>query len=91
MESGKLYWRLLPCPPLTGLEKIKSSTIILTCPTVCWSACTAKRFEIETDNVTVSVAPDRSDLVEVKCVNGRRMITIWVEGDITVNGIEVDV
>ena len=50
-----------------------------------------KRFEIETENVTVSVAPDRSDLVEVKCVNGRRMITIWVEGDITVNGIEVDV
>ena len=50
-----------------------------------------KRFEIETENVTVSVAPDRSDLVEVKCVNGRRMITICVEGDITVNGIEVDV
>lgn len=50
-----------------------------------------KRFEIETENVTVSVAPDRSDLVEVKRVDGRRMIMICVEGDITVNGIEVDV
>ena len=50
-----------------------------------------KRFEIETENVKVSVDPDRSDLVEVKRVDGRRMITIWVEGDITVNGIEVDV
>lgn len=50
-----------------------------------------KRFEIETENVTINVDPDRSDLVEVKRVDGRRMITIWVEGDITVNGIEVDV
>lgn len=50
-----------------------------------------KRFEIEPENVKVSVDPDRSDLVEVKRVDGRRMITIWVEGDITVNCIEVDV
>ena len=50
-----------------------------------------KRFEIETDNVKVSVDPGKSDLVEVKRVDGRRAITIWVEGDITVNGIEVDV
>ncbi len=48
-----------------------------------------KRFEIVTENVTVNVDPDRSDLVEVKRVDGRRAITIWVEGDITVNGIEV--
>ena len=50
-----------------------------------------KRFEVATENVTVTVAPERSDLVEVKRVDGRRAITIWVEGDITVNGIEVDV
>lgn len=50
-----------------------------------------KRFEIETENVKINVDPERSDLVEVKKVDGRRMITIWVEGDITVNGIEVDV
>jgi len=50
-----------------------------------------KRFEIETENAKISVDPDRSDLVEVKRVDGRRAITIWVEGDITVNGIEVDV
>jgi len=49
------------------------------------------RFEIETENVKIGVDPGRSDLVEVKRVDGRRAITIWVEGDITVNGIEVDV
>ena len=50
-----------------------------------------KRFEVTTENVTINVDPDRSDLVEVKRIVGRRAITIWVEGDITVNGIEVDV
>lgn len=49
-----------------------------------------KRFEIGTENVKVSVDPDRSDLVEVKRIDGHRVIIITVEGDITVNGIEVD-
>lgn len=48
-----------------------------------------KKFEITTENVTVSVDPDRSDLVEMKKVDGRRAITIWVEGDVTVNGVDV--
>lgn len=50
-----------------------------------------KRFEVATENATIHVDPARSDLVEVKRIDGRRAITIWVEGDITVNGIEVDV
>jgi len=50
-----------------------------------------KRFEVSTDNVTINADPNRSDLVEVKRVDGRRAVVVWVEGDITVNGIEVDV
>ena len=50
-----------------------------------------KRFELETENAKISVDPGRSDLVEVKRVDGRRVIMITVEGEITVNGIEVDV
>ena len=49
-----------------------------------------KKFELATENVTISIDPDRSDLVEVKRVDGRRVIMITVEGEITVNGIEVD-
>ena len=48
-----------------------------------------KKYEIATENVTVSVAPDRSDLVTMKRVDGRRVIVIAVEGDVTVNGVEV--
>lgn len=49
------------------------------------------KFEIETENARISVDPARSDLVEVKRIDGRRAITIWVEGDVTVNGIDVNV
>ena len=48
-----------------------------------------KKYEIATENVTVSVAPDRSDLVTMKRVDGRRVIVIAVEEDVTVNGVEV--
>ena len=48
-----------------------------------------KKFEIATENVTVSVDPERSDLVEMKRIDGRRAITIWVEGDVSVNGVDV--
>ena len=41
--------------------------------------------------VYINADPNRSDLVEVKRVDGRRAVVVWVEGDITVNGIEVDV
>ena len=50
-----------------------------------------KRFEIVTDTVTVSVDPERSDLVEMKRVDNARYIMIRVEGDVTVNGVEVNV
>lgn len=48
-----------------------------------------KRFELETENVKVSVEPGRSDLVEVKKVDGKRVIVITVEGEVTVNGVDV--
>ena len=48
-----------------------------------------KKYEIATEHVKVSVDPERSDLVEMKRIDGRRAITIWVEGDVSVNGVDV--
>ena len=48
-----------------------------------------KKFEISTENVTVSVDPERSELVEMKRIDGRRVIVIAVEGDVAVNGVNV--
>ena len=51
-----------------------------------------KQFEIEAgDNVQISVNPERSDLVEMKKLDGRRAVIIYVEGDVTVNGVEVNI
>ena len=50
-----------------------------------------KRFVIETENVTIQVDPQRSDLVEMKRIDGRRAIVIVVEGEASVNGVEVNI
>ena len=50
-----------------------------------------KAFEIETETAKISVDPERSDLVEMKKVDGRKAIIIYVEGDVTVNGVEVNI
>ena len=47
--------------------------------------------DIETENVTIQVDPSRSDLVEMKRVDGRRYILVAVEGEATVNGVEVNI
>lgn len=50
-----------------------------------------KKFEIVTDSARISVDPERSDLVEMKRIDGRRCIVIHIEGDVAVNGVEVNV
>ncbi|MBQ6121943.1 MAG: DUF4317 domain-containing protein [Clostridia bacterium] len=50
-----------------------------------------KKFVIETENVTIQVDPSRSDLVEMKRIDGRRYILVAVEGEATVNGVEVNI
>ena len=52
----------------------------------------AKKFEIEAgEAVKISVNPERSDLVEMKRIDNRRAVIIYVEGDVTVNGVEVNI
>ena len=50
-----------------------------------------KKFVIETENATIQVDPSRSDLVEMKRIDGRRYVLIAVEGEATVNGVEVNI
>ena len=50
-----------------------------------------KKFVIETENATIQVDPSRSDLVEMKRIDGRRYILLAVEGEATVNGVEVNI
>ena len=50
-----------------------------------------KKFVIETENATIQVDPSCSDLVEMKRIDGKRYILVAVEGEATVNGVEVNI
>ena len=50
-----------------------------------------KKFVIETENATIQVDAQRSDLVEMKRIDGRRFILVAVEGEVTVNGVEFNI
>ena len=50
-----------------------------------------KKFVIETESATIQVDPSHSDLVEMKRIDGRRFILIAVEGEASVNGVEVNI
>ena len=48
-----------------------------------------RTFQVETPDVVVKVNPERSDLVEIREIDGRRCLVIAVDDHLEVNGIEV--
>ena len=48
-----------------------------------------RSFQVETPDVIVKVNPDRSDLVDIREIDGRRCLVIAVDDHLEVNGIEV--
>ena len=47
------------------------------------------KFEVHTPDVTITVRPDRADLVETREIDGRRCLVIPITDEVTVNGIRV--
>lgn len=50
-----------------------------------------KRMEVRTPNVTISVDPEFSDLVETRVIDGRKYILIRAEEDVLINGVSVNI
>ncbi len=48
-----------------------------------------KTFQLETPDVIVKVNPERSDLVEIREIDGRKCLLIAIDEHLEVNGIEV--
>lgn len=46
-----------------------------------------RSFEVRTPDVIIKVAPDRTDLVETREIDGRQCLVIPIEGGVEVNGI----
>ncbi len=50
-----------------------------------------KRFEIRTPDVSIKVAPDRTDLIETRVIGGVKYILINAEEDVEVNGVSIHI
>ena len=50
-----------------------------------------KRFEIQTADVSIKVAPDRADLIETRVIGGVKYIMICAEEDVEVNGVSIHI
>lgn len=48
-----------------------------------------KTFQLETPDVIVKVNPERSDLVEIREIDGRKCLVVPIDEHLEVNGIEV--
>lgn len=50
-----------------------------------------KRFEIHTPDVSIKVAPDKTDLIETRVIGGVKYIMICAEEDVEVNGVSIHI
>ena len=50
-----------------------------------------KRFEIKTPDVSIKVAPDRTDLIETRIIGGVKYILINAEENVEVNGVNIHI
>ena len=48
-----------------------------------------RKFEVHTPDITITVSPERSDLVEEKIIDGRRCLVIPITDELLVNGIRI--
>lgn len=48
-----------------------------------------KKFNITTPDIVINVNPERTDLVDVQMINGRKCLVIPVDDQVEVNGMEV--
>ncbi len=50
-----------------------------------------KHFEVKTPDVSIKVAPDRTDLIETRIIGGVKYILICAEEDVEVNGVSIHI
>ena len=50
-----------------------------------------RRFEVQTPDVKIHVAPDKRDLVETRVLGGAKYILIRAEEGVEVNGVPVEI
>lgn len=51
----------------------------------------SKKFEVATEETTISVAPENSSLIEARVINGRKYILIPADAGVAINGLDVTI
>ena len=50
-----------------------------------------KQFAVRIPDVSIQVKPERSDLLEMRMINGTKYILIRAEEDVEVNGVNIHI
>ena len=50
-----------------------------------------KKFEIKTPDVSIKVAPNRTDLIETRVIGGVKYILICADEEVEVNGVSIHI
>lgn len=74
---------------MEGLEEIYEENIGKDGTILASNVRAKTKFEVHTPDVTITVSPDRTDLVETRIIDGRKCIVIPITDEVLVNGIHV--
>ena len=97
LELGKLEVRRLfslsgvPEENLEGFDREFDETVGEKASLLASNIASTKKFNIKTPDIVINVNPDRTDLVDVRIVDGRKCLVIPVDDQVEVNGIEVKI
>ena len=84
--SGMIYNAVaVPCKDLDTVARLLVNGFCV----VLFPGVGAIGFEVKTPDVSIKVAPDRSDLIETRVIGGIKYILINAEENVEVNGVSI--
>ncbi len=96
LELGKQEVRKLltssgiPEEKLETFEKDYNETIGARGSLLASNIAETRKFSIKTPEVVINVNPERSDLVDIQIIDGRKCLVIPIDDEVEVNGISVN-
>ncbi len=75
---------------LTDFDRLYEETAGKNTELMAANITSARKYEVSTPDVSISVSPDRSDLVERRIIDGRACLVIPITDEVQVNGIRVN-
>ncbi|MDO4313828.1 MAG: DUF4317 domain-containing protein [Eubacteriales bacterium] len=80
----------VPEEKMESFEKDFDETIGARTSLLASNIAETRKFSIKTPEVVVNVNPERSDLVEIQIIDGRKCLVIPIDDEVEVNGISVN-